>query len=212
MIMAENEAYRKIAENVLEGLKKRNIEGFYCNDRKEALELALGLMEEKGSVSWGGSATVRELGILDILKDRRYPMIEYGEKDKKEIGNPIFQQAAGADYFLMSTNAVTVKGELVNIDGASNRVSSLLHGPKKVIIIAGINKVVRDVEAGIDRIQTSVCPVLAGNSGRKTPCGLKGICTDCLAEDCMCCNVVITRRSRYNGRIRLILVGENLGV
>lgn len=210
--MAEKDAYKKMAENVMEWLKKRNMEAFYCTDKSEAFELVLKLMEKKGSVSWGGSNTVRELGVLDCLRERGYEMIEYKEADKKEIGSPIFQQVAGADYFLMGTNAITLRGELVNIDGASNRLSSLLHGPKTVIIVAGINKLVRDVEAGIDRIQTSVCPVLADKTGRQTPCGLKGICTDCLSPDCMCCNIVISRRSRYTGRVKVILVGEAMGV
>ena len=119
---------------------------------------------------------------------------------------------SSADYFLMSTNAITRTGELVNIDGASNRLSSLLHGPKHVIIVAGMNKLVKTVEDGFNRIQTSVCPVTAERSGRKTPCGIKGVCTDCQSPDCMCCNIVISRRSRYNGRVKVILVGENLGV
>lgn len=210
--MAGEKAYGKIAENVITGLKRRNIEGFYCENRQEALDLALKFMEKKGSVSSGGSTTVRELGLMEKLREKGYELIEYNEADKKEIGSPIFKEVAGADYFLMSANAITVDGALVNIDGASNRVSSMLHGPKTVIMIVGINKVVRDVEAGIDRIQTLVTPVLAGNSGRQTPCGIKGICTNCLSPDCMCCNIVITRRSRYTGRMKIILVGESLGV
>lgn len=210
--MLEAGMYKKIAENVIAGLKKRNMEGYYCENRQEALQLALNLMEPKGAVSWGGSATIKELGILDSLKEKNYELIEYKEADKKEIGSPIFQQAAGAEYFLMSSNAITADGMLVNIDGASNRVSSLLHGPKTVIIVAGVNKIVRDVESGINRIQTSVSPILAEKSGRKTPCGIKGVCNDCISPDCMCCNIVITRRSRYNGRIKVIVVGENLGI
>ena len=119
---------------------------------------------------------------------------------------------AGADYSVIGIYGITLRFELLNNDGASNRLSSLLHGPKTVIIVAGINKLVRDVEAGIDRIQTSVCPVLADKTGRQTPCGLKGICTDCLSPDCMCCNIVISRRSRYTGRVKVILVGEAMGV
>lgn len=206
------DANRKIAENVLEGLKKRNMEGFYCENREEAVKLVLDMIEPGASVSWGGSSTVSELGLLERLKERGTGMIEYPEKEKREAGSPIFQQVAGADYFLMSANAITVKGELVNIDGASNRVSSLLHGPKHVIIVAGLNKIVKTAEDGIDRIQTSVCPIIADKTGRKTPCGVKGVCTDCLSPDCMCCNIVITRRSRYSGRIRVILVGESLGL
>jgi len=163
-------------------------------------------------VTWGGSATVNELGILDLLREKGARLLEYPEEERKAPGSPIFQEAAGADYFLMGTNAITINGELVNIDGASNRVSSLLHGPKHVVIVAGINKIVKTVEDGIHRIQTQTCPVIADKTGRKTPCGTAGFCTDCQSPDCMCCNIVVTRRSRYTGRIRVILVGETLGI
>ena len=139
-------------------------------------------------------------------------MIEYPAREKVHIGSPIFQQVAGADVFLMGTNAITRSGELVNIDGASNRLSSLLHGPKQVLVVAGINKLVKTVEDGVHRIQTSVAPVLAERTGRKTPCAVTGVCSSCSSPDCMCCNIVITRHSRYTGRIKVILVGEALGV
>ena len=206
------DANRRIAENVLEGLKKRNMEGYYCESREEAVKLVTDMIGKNDLVSWCGSSTVKELGILERLKERGTFMLEYPEEEKKEAGSPVFKEVAGADYFLMGTNAITVSGELVNIDGASNRVSSLLHGPKHVIIVAGLNKIVKTVEDGIDRIQTSACPVIADMTGRKTPCGVKGICTDCQSPECMCCNIVITRRSRYTGRIRVILVGEDLGI
>lgn len=213
--MTEN-AYGKMAAHVIEGLKKRNIEGYYCETKAEARELASRLiLEEKGadtSVSWGGSATIGELKIIESLTEAGCHMISYPEEEKREIGSPVFKEVAGCDYFLMGTNAITRNGELVNIDGASNRVSSLLHGPKHVLIVAGVNKIVKDVKAGIDRIQTQVCPVLADHTKRQTPCGVAGYCTDCTSLDCMCCNIVITRRSRYTGRVKVILVGEHMGI
>lgn len=206
------DANRRMAENVMEGLKKRNMEGYYCESGEEAAKLVLGMIEPGALVSWGGSQTVQELGILDKLKEKDVRMLEYPEQEKKTAGSPVFKEVAGADYFLMGTNAVTVKGELVNIDGASNRVASLVHGPKHVIIVAGLNKIVKTVEDGINRVQTQACPVIADKTGRRTPCGVKGVCTDCHSPECMCCNIVITRHSRYTGRIRVILVGENLGL
>ena len=119
--------------------------------------------------------------------------------------------SCSADCFLMGTNAITVKGELVNIDGAGNRVACLIHGPRQVIIVVGMNKIVRSIEDGIDRIQTQACPIIADATGRKTPCGVKGVCMDCQSPDCMCCSIVVTRRSRYDGRIKVVIVGENLG-
>jgi len=206
------DANKKIAENVIKGLKKRNMEGYYCENGEEAARLVLEMVEPGSLVSWGGSQTVRDLKILDLLKEKNAKLLDYPVQEKEKPGSPIFQEVAGADYFLMGTNAITRDGALVNIDGAGNRVSSLIHGPKHVIIVAGLNKIVKTVEDGIDRIQTQVCPVLADATNRKTPCGVAGVCADCHSPECMCCNIVITRHSRYTGRIKVILVGENLGV
>lgn len=217
--MTESEAYRmredavkRMAEAVMEGLKRRNMENYYCADGEEAAKLILDMIEPEAKVTWGGSSTMKSLGIPEQLKERGQTIIEYPEEEKKTAGSPIYQEVVGADYFLMGCNAITVKGELVNIDGASNRVGCLVHGPKHVIVVAGINKLVKTVEEGIDRIQTQVCPIIADASGRKTPCGIKGICTNCNSPECMCCNIVVTRHSRYDGRIRVILVGEALGL
>ena len=204
--------YATMANSVLQQLKRRYMEGYYCETRQEAADLACSLVPPGASVSWGGSATLGQLGILDRLQASGCKMIDYPAKEKEQIGSPIFQEVAGADVFLMGANALTLQGELVNIDGVSNRLSSLLHGPKQVIVLVGINKLVKTVEDGIHRIQTSVAPVLAERTGRKTPCALTGICRQCNSPQCMCCNLVITRHSRYPGRIRVILIGEALGV
>ena len=204
--------YQTMAETVIKELKRRNMEGFYCPDRAAAAELICSLVPQGASVSWGGSATISQLGVLSRLTRYLRVMIEYPAREKVHIGSPTFQQVAGADVFLMGTNAITRSGELVNIDGASNRLSSLLHGPKQVLVVAGINKLVKTVEDGVHRIQTSVAPVLAERTGRKTPCAVTGVCSSCSSPDCMCCNIVITRHSRYTGRIKVILVGEALGV
>lgn len=206
------DAMKRMAEAVMEGLKRRNMESYYCADREAAAKLVLEMIGPEATVTCGGSSTIRSLGIPEQLKERGQIIIEYPEEEKKTAGSPIYRDVVGADYFLMSCNAITVKGELINIDGASNRVACLVHGPKHVIIVAGLNKLVKTVEEGIDRVQTQVCPVIADATGRKTPCGIKGICTNCNSPECMCCNIVVTRHSRYDGRIRVILVGEPLGM
>lgn len=205
------DAKKRMAENVICNLKKRNIEGIYCRDKKETVETILSLIEPGASIGWGGSASIRELGILAELEKSGHEMRDYPMKDKETMGNPSYLGSCSADCFLMGTNAITVKGELVNIDGAGNRVACLIHGPRQVIIVVGMNKLVRSIEDGIDRIQTQVCPIIADATGRKTPCGVKGVCMDCQSPDCMCCSIVVTRRSRYDGRIKVVIVGENLG-
>lgn len=206
------DARKRMAEAVMEGLKRRNMDSYYCADGEAAEKLVLEMIEPEAKVTWGGSNTVKSLGIPERLKERGQSIIEYPEEEKKAAGSPVYQEVVGADYFLMGCNAITVKGELINIDGASNRVACLVHGPKHVIIVAGLNKLVKTVEEGIDRVQTQVCPIIADATGRKTPCGIKGICTNCNSPECMCCNIVVTRHSRYDGRIRVILVGEPLGM
>ena len=192
------DAKKRMAENVICNLKKRNMEGIYCRDKKEAVETVLSLIEPGASIGWGGSASIRELGILAELEKSGHEMRDYPMKDKETMGNPSYLGSCSADCFLMGTNAITVKGELV-------------HGPRQVLIVVGMNKLVRSIEDGIDRIQTQACPIIADATGRKTPCGVKGVCMDCQSPDCMCCSIVVTRRSRYDGRIKVVIVGENLG-
>ena len=135
------DAKKRMAENVICNLKKRNMEGIYCRDKKEAVETVLSLIEPGASIGWGGSASIRELGILDELEKSGHEMRDYPMKDKETMGNPSYLGSCSADCFLMGTNAITVKGELVNIDGAGNRVACLIHGPKQVIIVVGMNKI-----------------------------------------------------------------------
>lgn len=206
------DAKRRMAEHVIEGLKKRNMEGYYCATGEDAAKLALEMMEPGAKVTFGGSASVKEIGLKEQIVGGDYEVIEYPEQEKREAGSPIYGQVVCADYFLMGTNAITVNGELINVDGASNRVGCLVHGPKHVIVIAGLNKLVKTIEDGYNRIQTQICPIIADATNRKTPCGVAGFCTDCHSPECMCCNIVVTRHSRYNGRIKVILVGENVGI
>ena len=116
-----------------------------------------------------------------------------------------------SDYFLMSTNAITTDGELINIDGRANRVSFLCYGPENVIVIAGMNKVVTDVESGLKRVRLTACPPNAVRLNKKTPCAVNGECGNCYGEDCICSQFVVTRRSGVKNRIKVILIGEELG-
>ena len=206
------DALKRMADHVIEGLKKRNMEGYYCATKEEAAELILRMMEPGSKVTCGGSRSISDLGLMEKISSGEYTVIEYPMHEKEIAGNPIYQNVVGADYFLMGTNAITVNGELINVDGASNRVGCLVHGPKHVIVIAGLNKLVKTVEDGYNRIQTQICPIIADATNRKTPCGVAGFCNDCHSPECMCCNIVITRHSRYNGRIKVVIVGEHVGI
>ncbi|WP_102337295.1 lactate utilization protein [Collinsella provencensis] len=204
-------AYRATANTIIKKLERRNMTGHHCATAAEAVELALELVPHDASVTWGGSVTFGESGVKAALANAGCRMIDRAAATTPEEQEEMWRNQVSADWFFMSTNAITVDGELVNIDGNANRLSLLLHGPKHVCVIAGMNKVVADVESGIKRIRTVSCPLNAARLHTNTPCELTGVCAECHAKGCMCCQEVITRHSRHNDRIHVILVGEQLG-
>ena len=154
---------------------------------------------------------MKEIGLMDWLQESECDVIDRTAFSSVEEEKAIKAKMINADYFLMSTNAITLDGELVNIDGRANRVSFLCYGPEHVLVIAGMNKVVTDVETGIKRVRDIASPPNALRLNKNTPCAKNGRCGDCFLEDCMCSQIVITRRSGVKGRIKVILVGEELG-
>lgn len=199
------------AATIISGLKKRNMEGYFCETSEEAAEKALSLMPENCVISWGGSMSISECGLMDAIKDRNYTLIDRMTARTPQEKREIYAKTVMADYYLMSTNAITMEGELVNIDGFCNRVACLCAGPENVIIIAGMNKVVKNVQSGIDRIRTKAAPANNVRLGKNTPCAKTGVCGNCFSPDCICSQIVITRRSGIPGRIKVILVNEDLG-
>lgn len=204
-------AHRTTAERIIKKLAIRNMTGHYRDTAAEAVELARDLVEPGQSVTWGGSVSFSESGIKAALEADGHRMIDRSQATTPEEQDAMWREQVGADWFFMGTNAITLDGELVNIDGNANRLALLLHGPKHVCVIAGMNKVVADVESGLKRIRTVTCPLNAARLHTGTPCELAGVCSNCHAEKCMCCQEVITRHSRHDGRIHVILVGEDLG-
>lgn len=204
-------ANRATAESIIKKLALRNMTGHYCETASDAVELVRTLVADGESVTWGGSVSFVESGVKDALAADGHPMIDRMAAHTPEEQDEMWRRQVSADWFFMSTNAITLDGELVNIDGNANRLALLLHGPKHVCVIAGMNKVVADVESGIKRVRTVTCPLNAARLHTNTPCELTGVCANCHAKGCMCCQEVITRHSRHEGRIHVVLVGENLG-
>lgn len=210
--MTVKKDYYKIkAENLIKNFRKRNIQGYYCEDSKSAAEKVLELMAENTSVSWGGSMTLKEIGIFEELKNKDYKLIDRAEAQNSKEKEEIYHQALNADYYLMSSNAITQDGKLVNVDGNGNRLAALIYGPKNVIIVAGMNKVSIDEESAVKRVRNQAAPANSVRLEQKTPCSKTGYCKSCQLNDTICCQTVITRRSRQDGRIKVILVGEELG-
>ena len=201
---AKKTANRILAEKMIEKLKLRRMEGFYVETKEDALALGK-------SVCYGGSVILQETGIMDWLKESPCDVIDRTAFSTPEEEKEIKARMINSDYFLMSTNAITTDGELINIDGRANRVSFLCYGPENVIVIAGMNKVVTDVESGLKRVRLTACPPNAVRLNKKTPCAVNGMCGNCYGEDCICSQFVVTRRSGVKNRIKVILVGEELG-
>ncbi len=150
---AKQQAYKKLADTMIKNFSKRNIEAFYCDDRNQAVSLAMEMMKDGNTVGFGGSETLNEIGILDTIKNSSLTLIDRNTAKTPEEKKEMYFKNAMADYFLMSSNAVTIDGELINIDGNGNRVACLIHGPEHVILIVGMNKVVTDVESGVARVR-----------------------------------------------------------
>ena len=208
-----NEATKLRAQTIIKGLEKRNMEGVFCETKEDALAKALSYIEEGSSVTWGGSMSISEIGLIDAVKNGNYEIIDRSVAKNYDEQREIFSKAVLADYYLMSSNAITLDGELINIDGTGNRVACLTYGPKNVIMIVGMNKVVNDVEDGIKRVRNFASPPNTLRLGLKTPCSMTGRCGDCYGDTCICSQIVVTRRqsAAMRGLIKIILVGESLG-
>ena len=210
--MSVKKDYYKIkAENLIKNFSKRNIEGFYCENSEQAVEKVLELMDTETSVSWGGSMTLKEIGLFDELKNKDYRLIDRDQAKNSKEKKEIYHQALGADYYLMSSNAITQDGKLVNVDGNGNRLAALIYGPENVIIVAGMNKITIDEESAVKRVRNQAAPANSIRLEQNTPCAKTGYCSSCQVDDTICCQTVITRRSRHDGRIKVVLVGEELG-
>jgi len=198
-------------DTVIKNMAKRGIRGHYCETKDEACEKILSMIQDNSLVSWGGSATINTIGVKEKLAGRDVKTIDpYGTSDPVESIERR-RQALLSDYFLMSTNAVTMDGELVNIDGTSNRVAALCFGPKKVIVVVGANKLAVGLDDAMARAKLYAAVPNNVRFKRNNPCTVTGICNDCLSKDCICCNIVTTRFCSIPDRIEVLLVNENLG-
>lgn len=210
MKMNENREKRndKLAEKIIAGLTSRNMKGFYVKSKEEALRKALELIPEGSSVTKGGSMSVLEIGLGEALKKGKY---NYCDRDAATDKREAEVFAYTADVYLGSVNAITEDGVLINIDGNSNRVSAYAYGPKKLVLIVGMNKVASDVDAAMKRARNEAATINAQRFGLNTPCSKTGACMNCMSPDTICCQFLITRFSRHKDRIHVILVNENLG-
>lgn len=203
--------YDKAGPKVAEALNKRFFEAYYCSDRESGLQKVLELIPQNHVVSWGGTSTVDELGIKDALRQRGQAVIDRDTAKDAQERKEMLKKALTCDTFLMSSNAISSDGELVNIDGTGNRVAALCFGPDQVVVVAGMNKVAGDLDDAMGRARQVAAPINAQRFQLKTPCSVNGLCGNCKGADCICAQIVTTRVCKPAGRIKVVLIGEDLG-
>ena len=204
--------YEKRAQVLLKNLKSRNFDAYYCPTGEDALEKALELIPTGSVVGWGGATSAQQIGLLDVLKTGDYREIDRDKAATPEERQQMMRQCLLSDVFVTGANALSLDGEMVNIDGIGNRVAAIVYGPKSVVVIAGMNKVADTLEDAVVRARNVAAPINKQRFAGESPCMVTGTCADCKSEGCICNQILITRNSKPAGRIKVILVGEELGL
>ena len=204
--------YRKRAEKLITNLKNRHFEAYYCDTKEEALSKALALIPEGASVGWGGAMSAGQIGLQDAIRAGNYCEIDRESCTSAEEKEKASRDCLSADYFITGANALSMDGQMVNIDGNGNRVAAIVYGPKFIIVIAGMNKVEQTLEQAVIRARTVAAPMNQQRFLLNNPCTRTGSCEDCKSETCICNQILITRHCRPAGRIKFVIVGEDLGL
>ena len=203
----------QLGEHLIKQLHQRHYNAFYFNTSAEAVKAITDMIPDGSSVTWGGSMTIRDIGLTTALHQKK--TLEIWDRDLatcRDAAQEIYHKAFNADYYLSSVNAISEDGEIVNIDGNGNRVAAITFGPKNVILVVGINKVVKNLQAAIDRARGTAAPINAQRfADLNTPCKTDGTCHNCKSLDCLCNYIQIMRNSRPAGRHTVVFVGEELG-
>lgn len=212
MATPKQKYYEKRGQILVKNLQARHFEAYYCADKEAALKKALELIPDGASVGWGGAMTCEEIGLMEALHAGDYHPIDRSLAKSTEEREQMMKDCLFADFFLTGANGLSLDGQMVNIDGTGNRVGAIIYGPKNVLVVAGMNKVEDTLEAAINRARTVAAPMNKQRFPNQTPCEVTGTCGDCKSEGCICNQIVITRHCRPAGRIKFILVGEDLGM
>ncbi|MCL2809335.1 MAG: lactate utilization protein [Treponema sp.] len=205
--------YSKLAPKVVKALKERSFDPYYFDEESQAAEKIFSLIPKDHQVSWGGSLTLTGLGILQRLEKEGFNLLDRDKAATGEERTEIMRRSLLCDTYLCGTNAISEDGQLVNIDGNGNRVAAMIYGPKQVIIVCGMNKVVKTLEDAVTRARTIAAPLNVQRfPSVKTPCNENGTCADCLSPNTICSFFVTTRFCKPEGRIKVILIGKDLGL
>ncbi|OSB18506.1 lactate utilization protein [Clostridium sporogenes] len=202
----------KQAERTIKNLNSRNMEGYYINNIDQLFKKLKELIPEGSIVGVGDSMTLFEAGVIDFLRSGNFKFLDkYQDKLTSDEKREIYINNFSADTFICSTNAITESGELYNIDGNGSRVAPMIYGPKQVIIIVGINKIVKNIEEAESRVRSYAAPIDAKRLNKDTPCTKLGYCVDCKSPNRICNDFVVIRGQFIKGRIKVLILGEDLG-
>ena len=212
----------KLIEKTMQHLQKNRMEAFFCEKKEDVPALVETLIKEGDTVTHGGSVTLKETGVLDLLDNGKYNYLDRSKCKTQEEIDQLYRDSFSADAYFMSSNAITIHGALYNVDGNSNRVAALLYGPKSVIVIAGYNKIVDDLDDAVRRVKMTAAPLNTQRLNCGTYCQTADeclalgkdasfMCDGCRSPKRICCNYVVSAQQRTEGRIKVILVGEKLG-
>ena len=204
--------YAKRGTQLVKNLQSRHFEAYYCATKEEALAKALELIPEGSTVGWGGTMTATDLGLINALRTGNYKAIDRDKCQSLEEREQVQREVFFADAFVTGANALSLDGQMVNIDGTGNRVAPIIYGPKSVVVVAGMNKVEDTLADAMTRARTIAAPM---NKQRfemlQTPCAVTGSCAECKSVQSICNQIVITRNCRPEGRIKFVIIGEDMG-
>ena len=214
-----NEEILRLMESAKKALEENNISAYIAKDSAEAVEIARGLLKKGETVSFGGSQSIKQSGVMDMLMSGDYNVLDRSKCLTREETEELYRKSFFADSYFCSSNAVTLNGELYNVDGNSNRVAAICYGPKSVVMIVGYNKIVKNLDEAVKRVKSIAAPYNTKRLDCQTYCLKTGECigingdmpSGCKSDGRVCCNYVISARQRHKGRIKVILVGEELG-
>ena len=202
----------KKIEKTINNLKKNNINGYYVKDNDELINLIKDIAKEGEVVSVGGSMSLFESKVIELLRSGRYEFLDrYKENLTQEDIKEIYRKSFFADTYFASANAITEDGKIFNVDGNGNRVAAILYGPDKVVLIVGVNKIVKNIEQAVSRNRAISGPANAKRLNLSTPCVKTGQCMECNIEDRICCEYTVIKRQRNPKRMHVIFINDTLG-
>ena len=204
--------YNNRGKILVKNLQSRHFDAYYCETKAQALEKALELIPEGSSIGWGGAMSCQQIGLMDALKQGNYRCSDRDTAKTPEDRENMMKQMLFSDVFLTGANGLSLDGQMVNIDGTGNRLAAICYGPNSIIVVAGMNKVEDSLESAINRARTVAAPMNNQRFDNDNPCKTTAACGNCKNLKCICNQILVTRHCRPQGRIKFILVGEDLGM